>query len=97
MAPSTQHPSPAQSADREPVHPSLTRRWARFVLLLGLTLLVVYGILPLLTRSVPILAEMSAELDSNGIDPSRYYYTDVEQVAEAEQYLHSVLADRKGK
>ena len=34
---------------------------------------------------------MSVYLDKNGIDPSRYYYTDVEQVQEGEDYLRTVL------
>lgn len=57
----------------------------------GVALLFVYGFLPLLTSSFDILSTMSEYLDENGIDPTRYYYTDVEQVAEAEHYLQSVL------
>jgi hypothetical protein len=34
---------------------------------------------------------MSDSLEKNGIDPSRYYYTDVEQVKEAELYLDSIF------
>jgi hypothetical protein len=37
---------------------------------------------------------MSQYLDENGIDPTRYYYTDVAQVKEAEEYLDSVLHDK---
>jgi hypothetical protein len=33
-------------------------------------------------------------LDNNGIDPTRYYYTDVEQVQEGEDYLRSVLGEK---
>ena len=47
--------------------------------------------LPFLTRSVDILDAMARHLDETGIDPSRYYYTDVEQVAESERYLREVL------
>ncbi len=54
-------------------------------------LVFVYVFLPFLTESVGILNKMSQYLDNNGIDPTRYYYTDVEQVKEAENYLHSVL------
>ncbi len=34
---------------------------------------------------------MSQYLENNGIDPTRYYYTDVVQVKEAENYLDIVL------
>lgn len=51
----------------------------------------VYVFLPFLTNSFAILGSMSAYLDENGIDPTRYFYTDVEQVKEAELYLDSVL------
>jgi hypothetical protein len=34
---------------------------------------------------------MSDLLDTSGIDPTRYYYTDVEQVWEAERYIESAL------
>lgn len=51
----------------------------------------VYVFLPFLTDSFEILHHMSEYLDENGIDPTRYYYTDVEQVKEAELYLDSVL------
>ena len=34
---------------------------------------------------------MSVYLDNNGIDPTRYYYTDVEQVKEGEEYLRFAL------
>jgi hypothetical protein len=76
------------------VNNSLPQRLRKFILTLGAVLLFVYGFLPLLTNSFPILSRMSQYLDENGIDPSRYYYTDVEQVKEAEQYLDSVLNDK---
>ena len=62
-----------------------------FIVSLGVALLFVYGFLPLLTDSFDILSTMSDYLEENGIDPSRYFYTDVEQVSEAEEYLQSVL------
>ncbi len=70
---------------------SLLHRFRTFIVLLGGVLLFVYVFLPFLTDSFAILSSMSAYLDENGIDPTRYYYTDVEQVKEAEQYLDSVL------
>jgi len=73
---------------------SLVHRVGRFAVTLGAAVLFVYVFLPFLTRSCPILNQMSLYLDNNGIDPSRYYYTDVEQVHEAEQYLDAVL-DRR--
>ncbi len=69
-------------------------RLGSFTVALGACLIFVYLLLPLLTNSCGILHRMSVYLDANGIDPTRYYYTDVEQVAEAEQYLHAALADK---
>lgn len=62
-----------------------------FAVTLGGALLFVYAFLPLLTNSFDILNSMSLYLDENGIDPTRYFYTDVEQVREAELYLDSAL------
>ena len=73
------------------VEKSLTRRLTAFVLIFGVTLVVIYGLLPWLTHSIAPLARMSQSLHETGIDPSRYYYTDVEQVKESEQYLRRVL------
>ena len=70
---------------------SLPHRLRNFVFSLGVALLFVYVFLPLLTRSFDTLSSMSDYLDKSGIDPTRYYYTDVEQVKEAELYLESVL------
>ena len=72
---------------------SLQQRVRQFIIILGALLFFVYGFLPLLTNSFEVLGRMSQYLDENGIDPTRYYYTDVEQVKEAEQYLDSVLND----
>ena len=70
---------------------SLPQRLRNFAVTLGVALLFVYVFLPFLNNSFEILNKMSAYLDENGIDPTRYYYTDVEQVAEAEQYLETAL------
>jgi hypothetical protein len=75
------------------VNNSLPQRLRKFFITLGVLMLFVYGFLPLLTNSFQVLSRMSQYLDENGIDPSRYYYTDVEQVREAELYLDSVLND----
>ncbi len=72
-------------------HTTLPQRAGKFILTLGLAILIIYGLLPRLTEAVPILDRMAGYLDQNGIDPTRYYYTDVEQVREAEHYLGSVL------
>lgn len=69
----------------------LPLRLRNFTVVLGGILLFVYVFLPFLTDSFAILHRMSEYLDENGIDPTRYYYTDVEQVKEAELYLDSVL------
>jgi hypothetical protein len=73
---------------------SLPVRLKNFVLALGATFAFVYLFLPLLTSSCDILNRMSVYLDANGIDPTRYYYTDVEQVKEGEEYLRSVLEEK---
>lgn len=72
---------------------SLAVRTRNFFLTLCAIMLFVYGFLPLLTSSFPILQRMSKSIEENGIDPSRYYYTDVEQVYEAEGYLKQALID----
>lgn len=51
-------------------------------------------VLPALNRSVPILGKMASDLAENGIDPTRYYYTDVEQVKEGERYLSRALGEQ---
>jgi hypothetical protein len=70
---------------------SLPVRLKKFFLALGTALAFVYLFLPLLTSSCGILHRMSVYLDNNGIDPTRYYYTDVEQVQEGEDYLRRAL------
>lgn len=70
---------------------SLLRRLYSFTAVLGLLLAFVYGGLPLLTDSVDILHRMSRVLSEQDIDPSRYYYSDVAQVREAELYLQLAL------
>jgi hypothetical protein len=72
----------------------LTRRLASFCAALLTMLTLIFGVLPLLTNSVDILQKMSVTLADNDIDPSRYYYTDVAQVAESENYLETALARR---
>lgn len=73
---------------------SMSKKCTRFAASLGACLLFVFVFLPFLTESVGILKKMSSYLDKNGIDPTRYYYTDVEQVREAENYLRSVLDEQ---
>ena len=73
------------------IEKSLFDRIIKFILTLTLIFAFVYGLLPLLTGSFDVLNRMSQSLEESGIDPSRYYYTDVEQVMEAEQYLRTVL------
>lgn len=70
---------------------TMPQKWAKLLLFLTVCLFFVYVFLPYMTRSVDVLDKMSQYLDDNGIDPSRYYYTDVEQVKEAENYLSTVL------
>lgn len=69
----------------------LSIRLRNFVLAMGTALLFVYVFLPFLTRSCSTLDTMARHLDETGIDPTRYYYTDVEQVDEGERYLREAL------
>jgi hypothetical protein len=73
---------------------SLPVRLKNFVLVLGTALAFVYIFLPFLTSSCGILNRMSVYLDENGIDPTRYYYTDVAQVKEGEDYLRFALEEK---
>ncbi|MGE4443199.1 MAG: hypothetical protein AB7D27_17190 [Desulfomicrobium sp.] len=73
---------------------SLSVRLRNFALVLGSALAFVYIFLPLLTTSCGILNRMSVYLDNNGIDPTRYYYTDVAQVKEGEDYLRFALEEK---
>lgn len=70
---------------------SMLQKTGKLAASLSVCLLFVYVFLPYLTESVSILHRMSQYLESNGIDPTRYYYTDVAQVKEAERYLETVL------
>jgi len=76
------------------IEKSLPVRLKNFVLVLGTALVFVYIFLPFLTSSCGILNRMSMYLDQNGIDPTRYYYTDVEQVKEGEDYLRFALEEK---
>lgn len=69
----------------------LFERVGSFILVFGLTLFFIYGVLPWVTGSFDILNHMAQSIDETGINPSSYYYTDVEQVIESEQYLRTVL------
>lgn len=66
-------------------------RLRNFVLTLGSLMVFIYVLLPILTDTCPILHRMSMYLDNNGIDPTRYYYTDVEQVKESERYIRAAI------
>lgn len=69
----------------------MLRKVGKLAVSLSVCLIFIYVFLPYLTESVGILNRMSQYLESNGIDPTRYYYTDVAQVKEAENYLDTVL------
>ncbi|MFZ5766781.1 MAG: hypothetical protein ACOY4H_14480 [Thermodesulfobacteriota bacterium] len=71
---------------------SQLQRLIAFGTIFGMIVCFIYGLLPLLTRSCDILERMSLNLEENDIDPTRYYYTDVEQVKESELYLRTALA-----
>lgn len=73
---------------------TMSQKCTKLVVSLGACLFFVYVFLPYMTESVDVLNKMSQYLDDNGIDPTRYYYTDVEQVKEAENYLATVLKGR---
>ena len=65
---------------------SLFFRTKKFILVLGIAFAFVYCLLPLLTNSIGILNRMSLFLEETGIDPTRYYYTDVDQVIESARW-----------
>ncbi|MFV0422304.1 hypothetical protein [Oleidesulfovibrio sp.] len=67
----------------------------QLIFCLAAALLFVYGFLPLLTDSVPILGRMSHYLNENGIDPTRYYFTDIEAVTDAENHMEEVMMNVK--
>lgn len=73
--------------------PSLPVRLRNFVLAFGAVCAFIYVFLPTVTNMCPILHRMSQHLTENGIDPTRYYYTDVEQVKESENYLRQALGE----
>ena len=70
---------------------SLPLRLRDFVVSLLAGVVFFYVLLPFINNSFTILRKTSAHLENHGIDPSRYYYTDVDQVAEGENYLRSAL------
>jgi hypothetical protein len=70
---------------------TMSQKLRKFGAVLSACLLFIYVFLPFLTESVPVLNRMSQYLDNSGIDPTRYYYTDVEQVKESEEYLRVAL------
>lgn len=69
----------------------MLKKIGKFAVSLSVCLVLIYVVLPYLTESVGILNRMSQYLETNGIDPTRYYYTDVAQVKESENYLETVL------
>ncbi len=76
------------------IEKNLPHRITGFIFVFGLTLAIVYGLLPWMTGSFDVLNRMSQSLEETGINPSSYYYTDVEQVIESEQYLRNVLFEK---
>lgn len=70
---------------------TLGRRLFRLALALGGLLLFANILLPALTRSCEPLQRMAQVVEDNDIDPSRYYYTDVEAVGEAVHTIDNSL------
>lgn len=70
---------------------TLGRRMSRLALALGGLLLFAQVLLPALTRSCEPLQRMAQVIEDNDIDPSRYYYTDVEAVGEAVHTIDNSL------
>ena len=65
----------------------LSVRLCRLAVAIGCALLFSNVMLPALTRSCDRLERMAAVIEDSGIDPSRYYYTDVAAVGEA---IHAI-------
>ncbi len=86
-------PGPGHSPGpgEDPDMPSLPRRLGSFFLIVTAGFLFFYFLLPLLNDSFTILRHTSARLDALDIDPTRYYYTDVAQVREGEEYIRTAL------
>lgn len=82
-----------QKAHAETYQQPLSVRLRRFFIGLLLLLGSVYVILPAITKSVSVLHTMSIYLQHNGIDPSRYFYTDIEAVTDAENHMEEVMQD----
>lgn len=70
---------------------SLVGRWCRLTLAVSCVLVFSNVILPALTRSCDRLSRMAAALEDSGIDPSRYYYTDVPAVGDAIHNIDNAL------
>ena len=70
---------------------TLGRRLVRLALAMGGLLLFATILLPTLTRSCEPLQRMAQVIEDSGIDPSRYYYTDVEAVGEAVHTIENAL------
>ncbi len=76
----------------------MLQKLCNFVLSFSVCLVFVYIFLPYMTESVDILNRMSQQLESNEIDPTRYFSTDVAQVKEAEYYFETVFEnDRQAR
>ena len=65
-------------------------RLFRFALAVGCALVFSNVLLPALTRSCDRLERMAAALEDNGIDPSRYYYTDPQRKHAADDRMNTV-------
>ena len=70
---------------------TLGRRLCRLALAMGGLLLFATVLLPALTRSCEPLQRMAQVIEDSGIDPSRYYYTDVEAVGDAVHTIENSL------
>lgn len=68
------------------------QRGIRFLLWIIGTFFFFYILLSFITQKTPVLYRMSEVLEWHEIDPSRWYYSNVPQTLEGEQYLRGVLS-----
>lgn len=70
---------------------SLGKRLGKFFVGIVALLLFSNVFLPALTRSCDKLEHMAQVLEEDNIDPSRYYYTDIEAVGDANHELSNTM------
>jgi hypothetical protein len=71
-----------------------TKAWIRLALGVALLLAFIFGLAPAL-RLVPAVDRMHRHVDARGIDADALFYTDLDESAEAENFIRHAL--KRGK